>query len=67
VQEFSSNNYVIAVQDSMRKISALAWDSLLATQTEPTPFMRHAYLCAMEDSASACPETGWTPTVICLH
>jgi predicted N-acyltransferase len=67
VQEFSSNNYVIAVQDSMRKISALAWDSLLAKQTEPTPFMRHAYLCAMEDSASACPETGWTPTVICLH
>jgi len=29
--------------------------------------MRHAYLCAMEESASACPETGWTPQVICLY
>jgi predicted N-acyltransferase len=67
VQEFSSNNYVIAVQDSMRNISAHAWDSLLTTQSDPTPFMRHAYLCAMEDSASACPETGWTPRLLTLH
>jgi uncharacterized protein len=67
VQEFSSNNYVIAVQDSMRNITALAWDSLLATQSEPTPFMRHAYLSAMEESASASPETGWTVRVISLR
>ena len=51
----------------MRNITASAWDSLLASQSEPTPFMRHAYLCAMEESASACPETGWTPQVICLY
>ena len=51
----------------MRNITALAWDSLLASQSESTPFMRHAYLCAMEESASACPETGWTPQVICLY
>ena len=67
MQEFSSNNYVIAVQDSMRNITALAWDSLLATQSEPTPFMRHAYLSAMEESASASPETGWTVRVISLR
>jgi predicted N-acyltransferase len=67
VQEFSSNNYVIAVQDSMRNITALAWDSLLATQSEPTPFMRHAYLSAMEESASASPETGWSVRVISLR
>jgi predicted N-acyltransferase len=67
VQEFSSNNYVIAVQDSMRNITALAWDSLLATQSDPTPFMRHAYLSAMEDSASASPETGWTPRVLSIR
>ena len=29
--------------------------------------MRHAYLLAMEDSGSACPETGWTPRVLTLH
>ena len=51
----------------MRNITAAAWDSLLASQSEPTPFMRHAYLSAMEESASACPDTGWTPQVVCLH
>ena len=51
----------------MRNITALAWDSLLATQSDPTPFMRHAYLSAMEESASASPETGWTVRVISLR
>lgn len=51
----------------MRNITALAWDSLLATQSEPTPFMRHAYLSAMEESASASPKTGWTVRVISLR
>ncbi len=51
----------------MRKISAQDWDSLLARQSEPTPFMLHAYLCAMEDSGSACSATGWTPRVLTLH
>jgi predicted N-acyltransferase len=66
VQDFSSNNYVIAVQDSMHKISASAWDTLLATQAQASPFMRHAYLSAMESSGSASPQTGWTPKVITL-
>ncbi len=43
------------------------WDSLLASQAEPTPFMRHAYLAAMHRSGSATPETGWSPRFITLH
>jgi predicted N-acyltransferase len=50
VKEFNSNNYVIEVQGSMRLVSAQDWDALLDAQTEPTPFMRHAYLSAMEES-----------------
>ena len=50
----------------MHKISALAWDTLLATQAQASPFMRHAYLSAMESSGSASPQTGWTPKVITL-
>jgi predicted N-acyltransferase len=67
VKEFNSNNYVIEVHDSMRAISNLAWDALLATQSEPTPFMRHAYLLAMEESGSASPQTGWAIRLLTLR
>ena len=59
MKEFNSNNYVIEVQGSMRNVSAKDWDALLETQTEPTPFMRHAYLSAMEESGSASAKSGW--------
>jgi predicted N-acyltransferase len=67
VKEFNSNNYVIEVLSSMRDIPALEWDALLAQQTEPTPFMRHAYLLAMEESGSASPSTGWKLQVLSLR
>lgn len=51
----------------MQDISAQDWDALLAQQTEPTPFMRHAYLLAMEESGSATPETGWKLQVLTLR
>ena len=51
----------------MRDIPALEWDALLAQQTEPTPFMRHAYLLAMEESGSASPSTGWKLQVLSLR
>jgi len=67
VKEFNSNNYVIEVQDSMRDVSAQDWDALLDTQTEPTPFMRHAYLSAMEESGSASAKTGWKLQLVTLR
>ena len=67
MKEFNSNNYVIEVLSSMRDIPALEWDALLAQQTEPTPFMRHAYLLAMEESGSASPSTGWKLQVLTLR
>ena len=51
----------------MRDISAQEWDALLGQQTEPTPFMRHAYLLAMEESGSASPETGWKLQILSLR
>jgi predicted N-acyltransferase len=66
VQENKSFDYVIQVHDSLHGIDEHAWDSLLAQQSTPTPFMRHAYLKAMEDSQAASPETGWGLHVISL-
>jgi hypothetical protein len=67
VKEFNSNNYVIEVQGSMRLVSAQDWDALLDAQTEPTPFMRHAYLSAMEESGSASAKTGWQLQLVTLR
>jgi len=67
VKEFNSNNYVIEVQGSMRNVSAKDWDALLGAQTEPTPFMRHAYLSAMEESGSASAQSGWKLQLVTLR
>ena len=40
-------------------VDATAWNTLLASQSHPTPFMRHEYLAALEASGSATPRTGW--------
>jgi predicted N-acyltransferase len=60
----SSNDYVIRVLNSPLEVNAAEWNALLAAQNpgEPAnPFMRHEYLCALHESGSATPETGWTP------
>jgi uncharacterized protein len=61
-----SNDYVIRVLGSLTELPAAQWDGLLALQASPTPFMRHAYLAAMEQSHSAIAKTGWTPRFVTL-
>lgn len=62
-----SDDYVIRTHASLSEIDAQAWDALLFRQTEPSPFMRHAYLAALHDSGSASTATGWTATVFALE
>ena len=62
----SSGDYVIEVFESVSKIAAAHWDELLAMHPGANPFMAHAYLWAMEHSASSTPKTGWTPRFITL-
>jgi predicted N-acyltransferase len=61
-----AEDYVIRVMGSPLDVDAAAWDSLLQTQPNPSPFMRHAYLAALHASGSAAPATGWTPHFITL-
>lgn len=58
--------YELRLAPSASQVDAAAWDALLARQPRPTPFMRHAYLAALEDSGSATPRTGWSPTYLTL-
>ena len=62
----SSKDYVTRVLGSPLELDALQWNALLAAQQAPTPFMRHEYLAAMDQSDSARPESGWTPRFITL-
>ncbi len=60
------NDYVIRVLASPSDVSPNAWNALLATQAEPSPFMRHEYLAALHESESASPASGWTAQFITL-
>lgn len=59
-------DYVIRVLAAPGEVDAASWNALLDAQEQPTPFMRHEYLGAMHDSASAVPRTGWTPRFLTL-
>jgi predicted N-acyltransferase len=61
-----SEEDVIRVFDSPGGIAASDWNDLLDVQAEPTPFMRHEYLAALHDSASAVADTGWAPAFVGL-
>ena len=50
---------ITRVHQSVRSIDASAWNGLLESQSQPTPFMRHEYLAALQDSGSANAQTGW--------
>ena len=60
-------DYVIRVCTSLSEVPPLAWDALLQSQANPSPFMRHAYLAALDASGSACGATGWAPNFILLE
>ena len=62
-------DYVIRVLTSPLDVNGTVWNALLALQSPDgtlNPFMRHEYLAAMHESASATPKTGWTPRFITL-
>lgn len=57
---------IARVLPSVLDVDASAWNTLLASQSHPTPFMRHEYLAALQESGSATPRTGWTPRFMTL-
>ena len=65
--DFTANDYVIRVHDDPRSIDAATWNTLLAAQPSPTPFLRHEYLAALHASRSAVPDTGWAPRFVTLE
>lgn len=65
-QGMAENTIITRVLTSVQQLDAQNWNALLASQSTPTPFMRHEYLAAMEQSGSAAPQTGWVSRVITI-
>ncbi|WP_420854732.1 GNAT family N-acetyltransferase [Scleromatobacter humisilvae] len=63
----TENNYVIEVHPGVGAVGEAEWDALLSAQAQPTPFMRHAYLRAMETSGSVGGDTGWEPATLTVR
>lgn len=58
--------YRTEIVSDLAEIDAADWDALLATQPEPTPFLRHAFLHALHGSGSAVDDTGWSPRFLTI-
>jgi uncharacterized protein len=57
----------LSVHGGMAEIPAAGWDALLAHEPDrASPFVRHAFLAAVEESGCATPGHGWTPRHLVL-
>lgn len=59
-----SEPLLLEVRDSIHAIPVHEWDALLGNDH---PFLRHAFLSALEDSGSLRRELGWTPMPLLLR
>lgn len=60
-------DYVTRVVESIQEVNPQAWDALVLALPDPSPFLQHAYLSAMQTSGSACQATGWAPHFLLLE
>jgi uncharacterized protein len=60
--------YRMRVVHDIRTLPAARWDALAASASGITsPFVRHAFLAALQTSGSVGGETGWLPHFVCLE
>jgi predicted N-acyltransferase len=59
-------NYRTRIVSSLPEIGPAAWDALVATQAERTPFLSYAFLHALHEAGCAAPHTGWQPQYLTL-
>jgi len=60
-------NYRTHIASSLAEIGQAAWDGLVAAEADGNPFLSYAFLHALHESGSACPDTGWQPQFMTLY
>jgi len=63
----TDREYRIRTHRTPETVSPASWNDLLARQHDQVPFMRHEYLAALHESASATGDTGWLPHIITVE
>jgi predicted N-acyltransferase len=61
-----STDYVTRVFSSPAQIDAQAWQALLGQESDPSPFVQHAYLLALHETGCARAQAGWQPQFLTL-
>jgi uncharacterized protein len=59
-------DYLTGILASPSEVDAAEWNALLASQAQPTPFLRHEFLSALHATHCAVPDTGWAPQFVTL-
>ncbi|WP_321783742.1 GNAT family N-acetyltransferase [Paraburkholderia sp. J94] len=59
-------DYRTGILGSPAEIDAAEWNALLARQAQPTPFLRHEFLTALDATGCAAPDAGWAPQFVTL-
>ncbi|MGF6792356.1 GNAT family N-acetyltransferase [Paraburkholderia sp. 35.1] len=59
-------DYRTGILASPSEVDAAEWNALLAAQSQPTPFLRHEFLSALNATQCAVPDTGWAPQFVTL-
>ncbi|WP_322103549.1 GNAT family N-acetyltransferase [Paraburkholderia sp. J41] len=59
-------DYRTGILASPSEVDAAEWNALLASQTQPTPFLRHEFLAALDATRCAAPDAGWGAQFVTL-
>ncbi|MEX3919971.1 GNAT family N-acetyltransferase [Paraburkholderia sp. BR10872] len=59
-------NYRTGILGSPSEVDAAEWNALLARQAQPTPFLRHEFLAALDATRCTTPNEGWAAQFVTL-
>ncbi len=59
-------DYRTGILGSPSEVDAAEWNALLARQAQPTPFLRHEFLAALDATRCTTPDEGWAAQFVTL-
>ena len=62
----ADSHYRTRIISSLSEVGPAAWDGLVNTQAEATPFLSYAFLHALHESGAAAADSGWEPQYLTL-
>jgi hypothetical protein len=57
--QIANNEHRTILYEDLGRVDSGAWDRLVRADADANPFLRHAFLRALQSSGAATPDTGW--------